>query len=92
MLLYYPIKLEKLTVAMTFRVLLETYYVWQMSKFKLSSSYEGTVTGYYYCQHVIIPHLHLLKAAIGENIVFMDGNLTPRQQLLQKICWKLLFH
>ncbi|GFX20815.1 transposable element Tcb2 transposase [Trichonephila clavipes] len=41
----------------------------------------GSVTGYHYCEEVLIPHVRLLRGAIGPDFIFMDDNARPHRTL-----------
>ncbi|GFS50010.1 transposable element Tcb2 transposase [Trichonephila clavipes] len=41
----------------------------------------GSVTGYRYCEEVLLPHVRLFRGAIGPDFIFMDDNAQPHWTL-----------
>ncbi|GFV39195.1 transposable element Tcb2 transposase [Trichonephila clavipes] len=41
----------------------------------------GSVTGYRYCEEVLLPHVRLFRGAIGQDFIVMDDNARPHRAL-----------
>ncbi|GFX20316.1 uncharacterized protein TNCV_3486741 [Trichonephila clavipes] len=46
----------------------------------------GTMTGQRNIDEVLLPHVHLLRGAVGDKFVFMDDNTTCHRTLAVQVC------
>ncbi|GFV49660.1 transposable element Tcb1 transposase [Trichonephila clavipes] len=46
----------------------------------------GTMTGQRYIDEVLLPHVRLFRAAVGDKFVFMDDNATCHRTLAVQDC------